>query len=187
MSDPRDQSGYSANDLVAMGFISTDRLVKQVENTKKVSEIDVNTFDVIVVAGGQGPMYTYDKAVDLHSKFVEFFEADKVVAALCHGVAVLKFAKLSNGEFLAKGKTVTGFTNAEEDYVDHSMWQYNLLPQGKSYTPWRIEDAVKETGANYVHADLWQPFAVRDGNIVTGQQNFSGAETAHKGIEALEN
>lgn len=51
--------------------------------------------------------------------------------------------------------------------------------------PWRIEDELKALGANYVQAGLWRGFAIRDGNLVTGQQNFSGAETAAKIIEAL--
>lgn len=150
-----------------------------------MSEIDVTKFDAIIVAGGQAPMFTFDKAVDLHKKFVEFYEAGKIAAALCHGVAILKYAKLSNGEYLAKGKTVTGFANVEEDFADNAVWSYNLLPQGQHIMPWRIEDALKEIGANYVQYGLWKSFAVRDGNLITGQQNFSGAETARKVIEAL--
>jgi putative intracellular protease/amidase len=51
--------------------------------------------------------------------------------------------------------------------------------------PWRIEDELKKIGANYIQAELWRGFAVRDGNLVTGQQNFSGAETARVVCEAL--
>jgi putative intracellular protease/amidase len=51
--------------------------------------------------------------------------------------------------------------------------------------PWRIEDEMRALGANYVQAGLWRDFAVRDGNLVTGQQNFSGAATARLVIEAL--
>jgi putative intracellular protease/amidase len=63
MSDPRDPSGYSATDLISMGFISTPKLARTVENTRAVAEIDVNRFDGIIVAGGQAPMFTYDKAL----------------------------------------------------------------------------------------------------------------------------
>jgi putative intracellular protease/amidase len=51
--------------------------------------------------------------------------------------------------------------------------------------PWRIEDEVKKLGANYVQAGLWKGFAIRDGNLVTGQQNFSGAEVAQVILEAV--
>lgn len=185
MSDPNDASGYSSTDLISQGFMHTPKLKALVENTRKVSEIDVKAFDAIVVAGGQAPMFTFDKATDLHKKFVEFYEAGKIACALCHGVALLKYAMLSNGEPLAKGKTVTGFANVEEDFADNAVWSYNLLPRDKHVMPWRIEDELKKLGANYVQAGLWRSFAVRDGNLITGQQNFSGAETAKLVIASL--
>lgn len=185
MSDPNDPSGYSSTDLISQGFIHTPSLKNLVENTRKVSDIDVAEFDAIVVAGGQSPMFSFPEATDLHQKFVSFYEAGKIAAALCHGVAILKYAKLSNGEYLAKGKTVTGFANVEEDFADNAVWDYNLLPRDQHIMPWRIEDEMKAIGANYIQAGLWKGFAVRDGNLVTGQQNFSGSETAKVIIAAL--
>lgn len=185
MSDPRDPSGYSSSDLISMGFIATPKLGALIDNTKKVSEIDVKQFDAIIVAGGQAPMFSFDKATALHQKFVEFYEAGKIACALCHGTAILRYARLSNGEYLVKGKTVTGFANVEEDFADNAVWSMNLLSRDKHVMPWRIEDELKKLGANYIQAGLWRGFAVRDGNLVTGQQNFSGAETAAKVTEAL--
>ncbi len=185
MSDPRDPSGYSASDLISMGFISTPNLAAKVDATRKVSEIDINKFDAIVIAGGQSPMFTYEKATGLIKKFVEFYEAGKIVAVLCHGVAILRYAKLGNGEYLAKGKTVTGFANVEEDFADNAVWSMNLLSRDKHVMPWRIEDELKKIGANYIQSGLWRGFAVRDGNLITGQQNFSGWETAEAVIRAL--
>jgi putative intracellular protease/amidase len=185
LSDPRDASGYSASDLLSLGFLHTPSLAALVEKTKPVSEIDVARFDAIVVAGGQAPMFSFEKAIGLQRKFVEFYEAGKVAAALCHGVALLRYAKLSSGEYLAKGKTVTGFANAEEDFADEAVWGMGALPRGKHLMPWRIEDELKKLGANFVQAGLWRAFAVRDGHLVTGQQNFSGAETAKRIIETL--
>jgi putative intracellular protease/amidase len=185
MSDPRDSLGYSASDLISMGFVSTKSLTALVEDTRPVSELKVSDYDAIVVAGGQAPMFTFDKATQLHAKFVEFYETGKIAAALCHGTALLRYARLSNGELLAKGKTVTGFANVEEDFADNAVWSMNLLSRDKHVMPWRIEDELKAIGANYVQAGLWRGFAVRDGNLITGQQNFSGAETADAVIRAL--
>ena len=185
MSDPRDASGYSATDLISMGFLSTPSLAALVDKTKPVSEINVARFDAIVVAGGQAPMFTFDKAVALHKKFVEFYEAGKIASALCHGVAILKFAKLSNGEYLVKGKTVTGFANVEEDFADNAVWSMGALSRDKHLMPWRIEVELGKLGANYVQAGLWRGFAIRDGNLITGQQNFSGGDTANLIIETL--
>ena len=185
MSDPRDASGYSASDLISMGFISTPKLAALVDNTKPVAELDVTRFDALVVAGGQAPMFSFEQATGLQQKFVEFYEAGKLACALCHGVAVLRFAKLSNGEPLAKGKTVTGFANVEEDFADNAVWSMGALPKDKHLMPWRIEDELKKLGANFVQAGLWRGYAVRDGNLITGQQNFSGSETANLIIETL--
>ncbi len=185
MSDPRDASGYSASDLISMGFIATPKLAALVANTRNVAEIAVTDYDALIVAGGQAPMFTFDKATRLIAKFVEFYEAGKIACALCHGVALLRYAKLSNGEFLTKGRTVTGFANAEEDFADNAVWSMNLMPRDKHIMPWRIEDELKKLGANYVQAGLWRGFAIRDGNLITGQQNFSGEETARLVVEAL--
>jgi len=185
MSDPRDASGYSAEDLISLGFISSPKHARLIEKTKTVSEIEVARFDAILVAGGQAPMFTFDAAHDLHQKFVEFYEAGKLAVALCHGVAILRYAKLSNGQYLAKGKTVTGFANVEEDFADNAVWDMKLLARDKHVMPWRIEDEMKKLGANYIQAGLWRGFAVRDGNLITGQQNFSGSETAELLVQTL--
>lgn len=185
MSDPNDASGYSASDLISQGFIHTPALRALVNDTKKVADLDVAAFDAIVVAGGQSPMFSFERATALQQKFVAFYEAGKVTAALCHGTAILAFAKLSNGEYLVKGKTVTGFANVEEDFADEAVWSYGLLPQGTHVMPWRIEDRLKTLGANFVQAGLWRGFAIRDGHLITGQQNFSGEETARAVVAAL--
>ena len=185
MSDPRDSSGYSESDLISMGFVSTPRLAALLENTKRVDEIDLARFDAIIVAGGQAPMFTFDRATALQRKFVEFYEAGKIACALCHGVAILRYARLSNGEYLAKGKSVTGFANVEEDFADDAVWNMNLLDRSKHVMPWRIEDEMKAIGANYVQAGLWREFAIRDGNLITGQQNFSGSATAQLLLDTI--
>ena len=185
MSDPLDPSGYSSSDLITIGFKSMPHLAQLVENTLPISGLKVEEFDAIVLAGGQSPMFTYDKEPELQRKFVQFYETGKVTSALCHGVAILRFAKLSNGEYLATGKTVTGFANVEEDYADNAVWEMGALPRDKHVMPWRIEDELKKLGANNVQAGAWRGFAIRDGNLITGQQNFSGSETARAVVEAL--
>jgi putative intracellular protease/amidase len=185
MSDPTDPNGFSSGDLISVGFTRTPTLMELINNTKQVSQINVNNCDALLVAGGQAPMFTFDKAVDLQKKFVEFYETGKVTAAVCHGVAILRYVKLSSGEYLAKGKTVTGFANIEEDFVDEELWSANLLPRDKRLMPWRIEDELKKIGANYIQNELWKGFAVRDGNLVTGQQSVSGTETAEAVTSAL--
>jgi putative intracellular protease/amidase len=185
MSDPEDASQWQAEDAISRGYKHDPEFVKLLENTRPADDIDVDRYDAIVVAGGQAPMFTFDTAENLQHKFVEFYERGKVAAALCHGTAILKFAMLTNGEPLVKGKTVTGFPNVEEDFADNAVWEMGALPRDKHLMPWRVEDALKELGANFIQAGLFKPFAIRDGNLVTGQQNFSGTEVAKVLLEAL--
>jgi putative intracellular protease/amidase len=185
LSDPRDPSGYSDTDLISLGFLSTPKLASLVEATRPIAELSADAFDAIVVAGGQAPMFTFEGKIELQRLFVDFYEAGKVAAALCHGVALLRYARLSTGELLAKGRIVTGFANVEEDFADNAVWEMGALSRGTRLMPWRIEDEMRALGANYVQAGLWRDFAVRDGNLITGQQNFSGAATARLVIEAL--
>jgi putative intracellular protease/amidase len=185
MSNPDDVTQWQAEDVISRGYIHDPAFMKLVENTKPASDIDVNRFDAIIIAGGQSPMFTLEQATDTVKKFVEFYEQGKIAVALCHGVAILKYATLSNGEYLAKGKTVTGFANIEEDFADEAVWSMNLLPKGTHVMPWRIEDELRKIGANFIQAGLWRGFAIRDGNLITGQQNFSGSETADVLIQAM--
>ena len=69
-SDPRDPSGYSSNDLISMGFLSTPSLAKLIEDTRPLSALSVDDYDAILVAGGQAPMFTFEKAEGLQQAFV---------------------------------------------------------------------------------------------------------------------
>jgi putative intracellular protease/amidase len=106
-----------------MGFVNTPALAALVDNTKPVSSIRVTDFDALVVAGGQAPMFNFEGAKSLQSKILEFYGAGKVVAALCHGVALLRFLKTQEGKPFAQGKEVTGFANSEEDAANQAVWQ----------------------------------------------------------------
>jgi putative intracellular protease/amidase len=109
------------------------------------------------VAGGEAPMFTFERATALQQKFGEFYEAGKVSVVLCHGVGLLRYARLSNGKFLADGKTVTGFANVEEDFADNASSSMSILSRDKHVMPWRIEDEMRRIGANYIQAGLWRP------------------------------
>jgi putative intracellular protease/amidase len=185
MSNPEDASQWQAEDVISRGYLHDPEFIKRVENTRPVDDIDVDAFDAIVVVGGQGPMFTFDTATNLHAKFAQFFEAGKVAAALCHGVAILRYARRGDGEPVVAGKTVTGFANVEEDFADHGVWDAGMLSRDVHVMPWRIEDELKALGANYIQAGMFKSFAVRDANLITGQQNFSGSETAALVMEAL--
>ena len=78
LSDPRDQSGYSKDDKISLRYLQDRDFIKLLDNTKKVSELSSDDYDAIVVAGGQGPMFTFKNATGLQNKFLEFYKKGKV-------------------------------------------------------------------------------------------------------------
>ena len=122
-------------------------------------------------------MWTYRDHEVLKDAIRHFFESEEPTGIYCHGTAALADLKLTDGSYLVDGKTVTGFSNAEEDYSDRFV--------GQRVIPWRIEDTLRERGANYIQGGLFKAFAVRDGRLITGQQQYSGRKVAQMVIEAL--
>lgn len=178
-SDPEDASRYAAFDVISLGFKKDPSKMVLLEKTLKLSTINPDDYKAVFVCGGQGPMYTFVDNAELHKFFVDFYLTGKPVAAICHGTAILLKTKLPNGKYLVEGKRWTGFASSEEQYADNYV--------GMKIQPFRIEDEARkmpnsrfETGAPFA------PYAVRDGNLITGQQQNSGTEAARITLKALE-
>jgi putative intracellular protease/amidase len=177
-SDPRDDSKYSADDLVSLGFINSPEHMARVEASKPLADVGLDEYDALLVIGGQGPMYTFYENDLVHSTIRDFYEAGKPTAVICHGTCALLKTRLSDGSLLVRGKTWTGFANSEEDYADEFV--------GQRIQPFRIEDeARKIEGTNFIVSSRFKPFAVRDDTLITGQQQYSGAAAARLIIQAL--
>ena len=177
MSDPRDDSKWSADDLISMGAVNTPEVTALLENTPALGALDLDDYDAIMVCGGQGPMFQFRDNADLQRAIAHFYEAAKPTAALCHGTCALLDVKLSDDSYLIAGKTITGFANVEEDFSDAAV--------GQKVMPFRIEDEARKRGANYLQGGLFKAFAVRDMNLITGQQQYSARKVAELVIAAL--
>jgi putative intracellular protease/amidase len=156
---------------------TTPKRILMVQDTPRLAELDPDAYDPIVVCGGQSPMFTFRDNADLKAALVRFYEAEKPTAALCHGVSALIDVQLSHGSFLVEGRSVTGFANSEEAAADDAV--------GTKVMPWHIDDALRERAANYVEGNRWKAFAIRDGRLITGQQQYSGRKVASLVIQAL--
>jgi len=177
-SDPEDPSGYSAHDLLSLGFKKSPRHAALLQATKSVDGVDPSAYDAVFLVGGQSPMVTFRGNAKVQRLVSSFFEAGKVTALVCHATCALLETKLSSGELLVKGKTWTGFANGEEKVADAFV--------GKRIQPFWIEDEARRIeGTNFVVDQPFRPFAVRDGLLVTGQQQNSGAAAARLVIEAV--
>lgn len=177
-SDPEDQSGYSAHDILSLGFKKSPKHAALLENTPAISQLNVADYDGLFLAGGQSPMYTFIEHAGLHKLVANFYAAGKVVGVVCHATCILLKVKGADDQLLVNGKTWTGFADAEEQFADNFV--------GMKIQPfWIEEEAKKIAGTNFITGGLFKPFAVRDGHLITGQQQFSGAAAARLMIEAL--
>ena len=177
-SDPTDESGYSAHDVISLGYMQQEWFNDMLKNTKKLTEVNADDYDAIFLVGGQGPMYTFRGNHDLEKLFASFYEAAKPSASVCHSTTLLLEAKGSSGDLIVKDKTWTGFANSEEDYADQAA--------GVKIQPYRIEDeARKLANTNFKVADAFSSYAITDGNLVTGQQQNSGAAAAQMVVDLL--
>jgi putative intracellular protease/amidase len=177
-SDPRDESGYSAHDLISAGFISSPPHMRLVEGSRPLAELRSDDYDAVFLAGGQGPMYTFADDARVHALIASFYEAGKPTVVVCHATCALLKARLSSGDLLVDGKTWTGFANTEEQFADDFV--------GQRIQPFWIEDEAKKIpSTNFIVNGRFKPHAVRDGNLITGQQQYSGAAAARLLIEAL--
>jgi putative intracellular protease/amidase len=177
-SDPRDDSRYSADDLISLGFIHSPEHRKLVSESKPLAEISVDDYDAALFVGGQGPMYTFFEDERVHAEVVSFYEAGKVAAVICHATCVLLKTRLSDGSLLVDGRTWTGFANSEERFADDYV--------GRRIQPFWIEDEARTLeNTNFIVHGRFKPHAVRDGNLITGQQQYSGTAAARLIIEAL--
>lgn len=177
-SNPTDASGYSAHDVVSLGYMQQQSFTELLANTKKLTEVDPNHYDAIFLVGGQGPMYTFKGNKDLEKLFASFYESGKPSAAVCHSTTLLLEAKKSNGELIVADKTWTGFADAEEEFADQAV--------GMQIQPYRIEtEAKKLTGTTFKVAAPFSSYAIADGNLITGQQQNSGAAAAELVVKQL--
>lgn len=141
-------------------------------NTLKLAEVSATDFDAVFYPGGHGPLW--DLVDDRNSiALIETMAASgKPVAAVCHAPAVLRHAKNRDGSALIKGKRITAFSNSEEAAV-----------QLTEIVPFLLEDALTAAGANYSKGEDWQPYALTDGNLITGQ-NPASSELVAKALLA---
>ena len=178
-SDPENEQTIYPNDLVTIGFSHHKTYGTLLENTKSVAEVKASDYDAVCVAGDGGPLVTFKDDTSLHQLIADFYEQGKVVGMLCHGTCLLLWVTLSDGSLLADGKTWTGYSDAEEE-------MNNQAAGGIKINEYTIEDeAKKNPNTTYEAAGPLEPFAIRDGRLITGQQQHSSALFSELVIEAL--
>ena len=158
----------------------TDRFRKDTDaqaalgSTLKLSTLQAADYDAVLYVGGHGQLWDLAEDADSIALIETMYAADKPVAAVCHGPGVLRHPRRADGQPLVAGKKVTGFTNSEEAAV-----------QLTDVVPFLVEDELKRLGGQYSQLADWQPYAVVDGNLVTGQNPASSVVVAQAVLKLL--
>lgn len=155
-------------------FKDDDDAQKDLASTRVLSAVSADDFDAIFYPGGHGPLWDLAEDGDSKALIEAFAAADRPVGAVCHAPAVFRHTKAKDGTPLVSGRTVTGFTNTEEDGVGLT-----------DVVPFLVEDMLKKNGGDYRKGEDWAPFVVTDGKLVTGQNPASSEEAARKLLEML--
>jgi len=155
-------------------FEADEVAMQALANTHKLSEVLNQDFDAVFYPGGHGPLWDLAKDQNSISLIEQTLQADKPVALVCHAPGVLRDVKDAEGHSIVEGKTVTGFTNTEENGVGLT-----------DIVPFLVEDMLKEKGGKYSKAEDWQVHVQQDGLLITGQNPASSAATAEALLKLL--
>ena len=155
-------------------FEADEVAMQALANTHKLSEVLNQDFDAVFYPGGHGPLWDLAKDQNSISLIEQTLQADKPVALVCHAPGVLRDVKDAEGHSIVEGKTVTGFTNTEENGVGLT-----------DIVPFLVEDMLKEKGGKYSKAEDWQVYVQQDGLLITGQNPASSAATAEALLKLL--
>ena len=136
-------------------------------NTVKLSDISAHDYDAVFYPGGHGPLWDLAEDADSIKLIETMYNAGKTVSAVCHAPAVFRHTKLPDGSPLVEGKSVTGFSNSEEEAV-----------QLTEIVPFLLENELQKLGANYSKSSDWYSYVVTDGNLLTGQNPASSEAVA---------
>lgn len=142
--------------------------------TQKLQEVAAGEFDAVFYPGGHGPLWDLAEDADSIALIEAMLAAGKPVVAVCHAPGVLRHVKSSDGHFVVQGKSVTGFTNTEEDAVGLT-----------EVVPFLVEDMLKQNGGRYSKAGDFQPHVVTDGLLITGQNPASSEPAAQALLKML--
>lgn len=143
-------------------------------DTLKLSEVDQVDYDAVFYSGGHGPLWDLTNDCNALSLIEDTLAANKPVGLVCHAPGILTNVKAPNGDPIAKGRKVTGFTNSEEAGV-------NLV----EVVPYLLEDVLREQGGDFSSTDDWGVYTVQDGLLITGQNPASSAQTAQLLLKAV--
>ncbi|ATY16558.1 molecular chaperone Hsp31 [Amycolatopsis sp. AA4] len=151
------------------------------KNLKKAADVDPDDYGVFFAAAGHAAIYDYPGAAALQSVAQRIWDNGGIVAAICHGPAILPYVRdKETGKSIVNGKRITGFTTQGE--ID-----LGLIERIKDDNAPLIENSAADAGAEYVApAQPFDDLSITDGRVVTGANPASAHSAARRVVEAFE-
>jgi putative intracellular protease/amidase len=165
-SDPYFANTTEGEDLVSKGFLSDKQLVAKLDTTMKLKNVDLDKYDAVHVAGGRGATFDLYPSEDVGKVLEHFWAKDKVVGAICHGAIAL-----GNIPERVRGRRTTGYTLEGDKELERMFGSSFLIP----HYP---QTVLEEVGSKYARVGANDPYVIRDGKLVTGQNQQSASEYA---------
>jgi putative intracellular protease/amidase len=165
-SDPYFKNTTEGDDLVSKGFLSDKELVAKLDTTLKLKGVDLDGYDAVHVAGGRGATFDLYPNEDVARALEHFWAKDKVVGAICHGAIAL-----GNIPDRVRGRRTTGYTLEGDKELERMFGSSFVIP----HYP---QTVLEEVGSKYARVGANDPYVIRDGKLVTGQNQQSASEYA---------
>lgn len=166
---------YDADKAYNAEFLADPIATRRLAETLRLDRAMGDRFDIVMVIGGKGAMFDLPDSQILHRIILDQHERGGIVAAVCHGPAVLARITREDGTPFVAGKQLSAFTN-EEEAAFGKKW----VPQ----FPFLIETRFLEQGASFGESPIMLPYVAVDGTLVTGQNPFSVVAAAEAAIRA---
>jgi putative intracellular protease/amidase len=171
--DPNSAAENAATDATKR-FDSDTETKEVLSKTIPLANINQTDYDAVFYPGGHGPLWDLSEDKNSIALIESFYSNNKPVAAVCHAPAVFKNTKGNDGNALVNGKKVTCFSNTEEAAV-----------QLTDIVPFLVEDMLQANGGIFSKLEDWQPYAVEDGLLITGQNPASSELVAEMLLKKL--
>jgi putative intracellular protease/amidase len=165
-SDPYFEHSTEPEDLVSKGFLSDKTLVAKLETTLVLKDVELDGYDAVHVAGGRGATFDLYPNEDVARVLEHFWGRGKIVGAICHGTIAL-----GNIPDRIRGRRTTGYTLKGDQALQQMFGSGFLIP----HFP---QTVLEEAGSKYSRVAPNDPYVIRDGKLVTGQNQQSASEYA---------
>jgi putative intracellular protease/amidase len=158
-------------------FLADPVFQSQVQQSLTIDSVDMDNYGIVFLAGGWGAAYDLGTSAALGEKMSDAYANQAVIGGVCHGPLGLLNAASPDGSPLLQGRRVSAVTDKQ------------IKELGITHTPMHPERDLRAAGVVFEaedrFRDLFASRVVIDGRIVTGQNQNSGAEAAHRMMEAL--